>query len=148
MTKSKNRWLNFATYTGLRLLLWLGVWAILQFLTPVKGIMAVVLALLISSAISIVLLDRQRDIMSESVGAFFSGINQKIESSGAAEDVWQEEILRERSRPGEQRAGTNTVNQDEHSGLLQSDNEVGSDSTAGDETDRLNSQCKTEKDQQ
>lgn len=148
MTKTKNRWLNFATYTVVRLLLWLGVWAILQFLTPVKGIMAVVLALLISSAISIVLLDRQRDVMSESVGAFFSGINQKIESSGAAEDLWQEDILRERSGPGEQGSGANTVDQHEQPGLLQSENEAGSDSTTGDEPDRLDAQDKTEKDEQ
>lgn len=146
MTEPKSQWLNFVAYTVVRLLLWLGVWAILQFLTPVKGILALVLALLISSAISIVLLDRQRDAMSESVGAFFGGINRKIESSAAAEDVWQQEILREQSGPSEQSPSTEPVNQDEHSGLLEGDNEAGSDSAAGDEAHGLNTENKTEKD--
>lgn len=147
MTQPKSRWLNFVTYTVVRVLLWLGVWAILQFLTPVKGILALVLALLISSAISIVLLDRQRDAMSESVGAFFSGINSKIESSAAAEDVWQQEILRERSSPGEQSASAEAVDQDKHPGLLEGDHQAGSNGSAGDQTNGLNAESKTDKDQ-
>ncbi len=120
------------TYTIARLLLWFGLWAILQFLTPVKGILALVLALLISSAISIVLLDRQRDAMSESVGAFFSGINSKIESSAAAEDKWQQEILRAQSSPGEQSSSTESVDQDEQTTLLEGNDQTGSDGAAGD----------------
>lgn len=148
MNEPRSRWLNFATYTVVRLLLWLGVWAILQFLTPVKGILAVVLALLISSAISIVLLDRQRDAMSESVGSFFGGINQKIENSAAAEDVWQEDILRERSGPGEQSASAEAVDQHEHPGLLQGDHEAGSHSAARDKVDGSDAERKTQQDEQ
>jgi len=147
VTQPKSRWLNFVTYTIARLVLWLGLWAILQFLTPVKGVLALVLALLISSAISIVLLDRQRDAMSESVGAFFSGINSKIESSAAAEDKWQQEILRAQSSPGEQSSSTESVDQDEQPSLLEGNDQAGSNGAAGDQTNRLNPEHRTDQDQ-
>ena len=117
--------MNFAVYTGLRLLLWLGVWAILQFLTPVKGVLAIVIALLISGAISIVVLDRQRDAMSEGVGAFFGRINDRIEKSAAAEDYWQEPAD---SSPGEQSSGEQPVDEHEDAGHLEHGDEHRTDS--------------------
>ncbi|MDO8733079.1 MAG: DUF4229 domain-containing protein [Actinomycetota bacterium] len=106
MTVDRTRAKNLAIYTGLRVLLWLGVWAILQFLTPVKGVLALAISLLLSGAISIVVLDRQRDSMSEGVGAFFGRINDRIEKSAAAEDYWEEP---ESSRPGEQASSEQAV---------------------------------------
>jgi len=112
----KGRVRNLLIYTVLRLLLWLVVWAILEFLTPVKGLLAVVISLLISSAISIVVLDHQRDAMSEGVHAFFSRINDRIERSAAAEDFWEEP-----SGPGEQPGGEQAVDEDDDPGLLEHD---------------------------
>ena len=116
---------NFVVYSGLRLLLWLAVWAILQFLTPVKGVLALVMALLISGAISIVVLDRQRDAMSEGVGAFFGRINDRIERSEAAEDYWEEPGD---SAPGEQASGEQAVDEHEDPSHLQHGDEHRTDS--------------------
>jgi len=116
---------NLVIYTALRLLLWLGVWAILQFLTPLKGLLAVVISLLVSSAISIVVLDRQRDAMSEGVNAFFARINERIEKSAAAEDFWAEP-----SGPGEQPSGEQSVDEHDEAGLLEHKDKHRPDSTA------------------
>lgn len=132
MSQTPNRWLTTALYTAARLLLWLAVWALLQFLTPVKGLLAVVLGLLISSAISIIILDRQRDVMSEGIGAFFSGINQKIANSGAAEDAWQDEILLAQSSPSQEGATGQAVHQNEQAALLERDDQLGAKGTTDD----------------
>ncbi len=125
MPVDRSRVKSLVIYTGLRLLLWLGVWAILQFLTPVKGVFALVISLLLSGAISIVVLDRQRDAMSEGVGAFFTRINDRIEKSAAAEDYWQEP---ESSGPGEQPSSEQPVDKNEDPGHLQNGDEHRSDS--------------------
>lgn len=117
--------MNLVIYTGLRLLLWGGVWAILQFLTPIKGVLALVISLLLSGAISIVVLDRQRDAMSEGVGAFFGRINDRIEKSAAAEDYWQEP---ENSGPGEQASGEQAIDEHDDPSHLQDGDEHRSDS--------------------
>lgn len=82
------------------------------------------ISLLLSGAISIVLLDRQRDAMSEGVGAFFTRINDRIEKSAAAEDYWQEP---EGSGPGEQPSSEQPVAQDQDPGHLQNGDEHRSD---------------------
>jgi hypothetical protein len=121
----RSRAKNLVVYTGLRVLLWLAVWAILQFLTPIKGVFALVISLLLSGIISIVVLDRQRDAMSEGVGAFFGRINDRIEKSAAAEDYWQEP-----SGPGEQRSGEQSVDEHENPGHLQDGDEHRTDSAS------------------
>ena len=86
-TGTGRRWLAFAVYTLLRILLLLVIWILIAWITPVKGLWALALALLVSGAVSFFLLDRQRDAMSIGVARFFSGINERIEASARAEDV-------------------------------------------------------------
>jgi hypothetical protein len=71
----------------MRLLLFIAVWLLLQLLTPLRGLWALVLALLVSGAISFFLLNRQRDAMSGVVAGFFGRINDRIDASTRAEDV-------------------------------------------------------------
>lgn len=73
-------------YSLLRLGLLLVVWVPLQFLTPLRGVLAIVVALLLSGVLSYLLLDRQRDAMSTVVGRVFSRIDERIERGKAAED--------------------------------------------------------------
>ncbi len=120
MPVDRSRAKNLFIYTGLRILLWLAVWAILQFLTPLKGALALIISLLLSGAISIVVLDRQRDAMSEGVGAFFGRINDRIEKSAAAEDYWPEP---EHSAPGEQASSEQAVDEHDDAGHLQNGDE-------------------------
>lgn len=134
MTSAKSKWTSAVAYTGLRVLLWLVLWAVLQFLTPIKGLLAVVLSLLISSAISIIVLDRQRDVMSAAVGEFFSGINQRIENSATAEDAW-ERGRDEQSQPGEHGSGGKAIDEHEHPGLLERDDQLRSERAAEDDAD-------------
>ncbi len=126
MPVDRSRVKSLVVYSILRLLLWLAVWAILQFLTPVKGALALIISLLISSAISIVVLDRQRDAMSEGVGAFFARINDRIERSAAAEDYWEEP---QASGPGEQAGSEQAVDEHQDPGHLQDGDEHRTDST-------------------
>ncbi len=144
MSKAPNRWLTTALYTAARLLLWLAIWALLQYLTPVKGLLAVVLGLLISSAISIIVLDRQRDVMSEGIGSFFGGINQKIANSAAAEDAWQEEIRAAQSGPGQQSGAAQAVDQDQQATLLEGNDQHGSHRATDNDTHRLDGENKAE----
>lgn len=81
------RWLAFLVYTLLRLVLLIAIWILIAWITPVKGLWALALALLVSGAVSLFVLDRQRDAMSIGVARFFSGINERIEASARAEDV-------------------------------------------------------------
>jgi hypothetical protein len=73
-------------YTTMRLLVFIAVWLLLQLLTPLRGLWALVLALLVSGAISFFLLNRQRDAMSGVVAGFFGRINDRIDASTRAED--------------------------------------------------------------
>lgn len=75
-----------AVYTALRVALFAGMWLTIELLTPINGIWAIVLALLLSGAISIVVLDRQRDRVGRVAAGFFSGLNERIEASARAED--------------------------------------------------------------
>lgn len=81
------RLLAVLTYTGLRLLLLLAVWILIELVTPLRGVVSVVVALLVSGVISLFLLNRQRASMSVVVGSFFRGINERIEAAARAEDV-------------------------------------------------------------
>ncbi|MFM7145795.1 MAG: DUF4229 domain-containing protein [Actinomycetales bacterium] len=74
-------------YTSLRLGVFLAVWLIVQWVTGLRGLMALALAIVISGAISLLLLNRQRDAMSTGVARFFRRINERIDASTRAEDV-------------------------------------------------------------
>ena len=78
--------LAITVYTVLRVALFAAVWLTLELLTPISGLWAIVLAILFSGAISIVVLDRQRDRVGAIAAGFFRGINERIEASARAED--------------------------------------------------------------
>ena len=74
-------------YTLLRVLLFAAVWALVELLTPIHGPWAAAAALLMSGAISVVVLDRQRGKVGRAAGGFFGRLNERIESSAHAEDA-------------------------------------------------------------
>jgi hypothetical protein len=73
-------------YTLLRVGLFALVWVVIEFLTPLHGLWAAAAAILISGAISVVVLDRQRGEVGAAAAGFFGRINARIEASAAAED--------------------------------------------------------------
>lgn len=83
----KTNWVSVVVYTALRIALFLLVWAAFQFLTPWKGLPALILALLVSGAISFFALNRQRDAMSASVFGVFKRMNDRIDAATRKEDV-------------------------------------------------------------
>lgn len=86
VSSSRSTALDVAIYTILRVLLFVVVFLIIQFLTPIHGVWAAVAALLISGAISVIALDRQRNKVGQAFGRFFGRINERIDASASAED--------------------------------------------------------------
>jgi hypothetical protein len=89
-------------YTLLRIAMLVAVWFMFQLLTPLRGIWAIVAALLVSGAISLVVLNKPRDAVSIGVANFFGRINERIEASKTAEDIDEDEPEREQDTEGEQ----------------------------------------------
>ena len=107
------------------------VWLTLELLTPIAGVWALVVALLISGALSLVLLDRQRGKVAVVADGFFSGINERIEASARAEDV-DDPVEPEPaggSGEGEQAPEGQAMDEDEHPGLLEGGDERGPERT-------------------
>lgn len=75
----------------MRLGLLLAVWLLVQLVTPLRGLWAVVVAVLVSGVISWFLLQRQRAAMSAVVGGFFGRINARIDQASRAEDDWEDQ---------------------------------------------------------
>ena len=73
-------------YTTMRVMVFIAVWLLIQLVTPLRGLWALVVALLVSGVISLFLLNRQRDAMSGVVAGFFGRINDRIDASTRAED--------------------------------------------------------------
>jgi hypothetical protein len=116
-------------YTALRLGLFLAVWLTFELLTPVSGLWAIVLAILISGAISIVVLDRPRNRVGQVADGFFGRLNERIEASARAEDDDDEEPVPVRSSEvsdhREQGAEREAVGEQQEPGLLQGGDEGG-----------------------
>lgn len=112
---------DVAVYTGLRLALLAAVWLIVQFVTPLRGLLAIAAALLISGIISVVLLDRTRGRAGASVAGVFRRIDERIERSRTAEDY------DEPSRESDTQSEEQPVGEGEQSGHLQ-DGDKGSPS--------------------
>lgn len=93
-------------YTLLRAALFVVVWVLIEFLTPIHGLWAAVAALLISGAISVVVLDRPRNKVGLAAGGFFGRINERIEASARAED---DDDVPVASSDGEQQAQHDSV---------------------------------------
>ncbi len=75
----------FFVYTGLRLVLLLAVGGLL-YLTGARGLLLLVLAFLVSGALSLVWLDRPRSSMSQGFGRVVGKVNDRIDAAAAAED--------------------------------------------------------------
>jgi hypothetical protein len=74
-------------YTVLRVALFFAVWLTIELLTPINGLLAIIAAILVSGAISLLVLDRQRGRAASVAAGFFGRINERIEASARAEDV-------------------------------------------------------------
>lgn len=81
-----SRSLAFLAYTLLRVLIFAAAWLLLLWLTPLEGVYAIVMAILISGIISIPLLSHQRDAVSVGIAGFFRRMNERIDASARAED--------------------------------------------------------------
>lgn len=125
---------GIAIYTGLRLALLAAVWLLIQAVTPMRGLLAIAVALVISGIISFIALDRPRDRASEGLAGAFRRINDRIEESRTAED-WDDPV---ESGQGEAQTKEHPVAEDEDAGRLQDGDEVapaGSSAHGGDGAD-------------
>lgn len=106
-------------YTLLRIAIFVAVWLVLDLLTPLTTLWAAAAAILISGAISLVVLDRQRSAAGQVVGGFFSRLNARIDAGTRRED--------EESWSGEREQGPegDPVRQQEQPGLLEHGDERG-----------------------
>ena len=128
---------GIAIYTGLRLALLAAVWLLIQAVTPMRGLLAIAVALVISGIISFIVLDRPRDRASEGLSGAFRRINDRIEQSRTAED-WDDPA---ESGQGDAQADEHPVAEDEGAGRLQDGDECapagspahGDDGANGDE---------------
>ena len=105
--------LSIAVYTAMRVGLFLGVWLLLQLLTPLRGLWAVAVAILASGLISLFLLNRQRLAMSSVVGGFFGRINARIDAASRSEDDWEEQSEAQRQGVGDDQASGADQRRDE-----------------------------------
>lgn len=120
-------------YTVLRVALFLAVWLTLELITPIAGLWAIVLALLISGVLSLFLLDRQRNRVGSVATGFFGRINDRIDAAARAEDDDSSDVVAlpgpipatggEASGQGEQGAEGEAVDEQQHPGLLQGGDE-------------------------
>lgn len=118
-------------YTLLRAALFVVIWLVIDLVTPLSTLWSAAAAILISGAISLVVLDRQRSDAGRVVGGFFSRLNARIDASTRREDD-DEAALGQ----GEQPAQGDAVGEQEEPGLLQDGNERGPASTGDDGPDR------------
>ena len=123
---------GIAIYTGLRLALLAGVWLLLQVVTPMRGLLAIAVALVISGVISFIVLDRPRDQASAGLAGVFRRIDDRIERSKVAEDIDDEPVASGESQPqSEQQA----VGEHEEPGGLQHGDESAPQGAADDSDD-------------
>ncbi len=73
-------------YTALRIAVFAAVWLTIELLTPLSGVWATAVAILVSGAVSLLLLDRQRGQVGAAAAGFFGRLNERIEASARAED--------------------------------------------------------------
>jgi len=76
----------FVVYTSLRIILLLAVGGLL-YLTGARGFLLILLAFLVSGALSFVWLDRPRAQVGAGMGRAIGRVNDKIDKAAAAEDV-------------------------------------------------------------
>lgn len=120
-------------YTLLRVGLFAVVWVAIELLSPIHGLLAAVAAILISGAISIVVLDRQRGAVGSVAAGFFGRINARIEASARAEDAEDDGDL-DASGQAEGQAEDEAVGEQEKPGSLERRDQLGSERAAADGT--------------
>lgn len=128
---------GIAVYTAMRVALLVGVWLVVQVVTPMRGLLAIAVALVISGVISFIVLDRSRDSASAGLAGVFRRINDRIEQSKVAEDVDDDPaVLGQREAQAEQQS----VGQGEQSGGLQDGDQVTPGGPSGDRADGAHGQ--------
>ncbi|MFM1965660.1 MAG: hypothetical protein RL134_1385 [Actinomycetota bacterium] len=128
---------GIAVYTAMRVALLAAVWLAIQVLTPMRGLLAIAVALVISGVISFIVLDRSRDRASMGLAGAFRRINDRIEQSKVAEDVDDAPTA---SGQGEPQAQQESVGEDEHTGGLQDRHEIAPSSAPDDAAQRTDGQ--------
>ncbi len=124
---------SVAVYTAMRVGLFVGVWLLLQLLTPIRGLWAAVIAIVASGLISLVVLNRQRTAMGSVVGGFFGRINARIDAASQAEDHWEEQAHVQAQGQGD------GVGDDQVAGADQGWDESGPDRPVTDDAQRSDS---------
>ena len=124
--------LAILVYTLLRVGLFVVVWLLIELLTPIYGVWALVAAILVSGAISIVVLDRQRGAVGSVAAGFFGRLNARIEASARAED--DDNGDDSSSGQPESQSKDQAVGQQEDAGPLQGRDQLRSERTASDDS--------------
>jgi len=101
-------------YTVFRVLFLAVAWLLIQVTTPIRGVWAIALAIVISAVFSILLLGRQRDAMSGSMFGFFRRINERIDAAAAKEDFDDLTVTQ-----GEAQSESDSINEQEDPGRLE-----------------------------
>mgnify|MGYP006282202021 CR=1 FL=1 len=112
--------LALARYTLLRLGLFAVVWLILELVTPLGTAWTLIGAILMSGAISVVVLDRTRGDAARAVGGLFDRINARIDASASAED-FDDDVSTDAERDAEDKS----VGEQQDSGGLESGDQRG-----------------------
>ena len=128
---------GIAVYTAMRVALLAAVWLAIQVVTPMRGLLAIAVALVISGVISFIVLDRSRDRASVGLAGAFRRINDRIEQSKVAEDI---DDVPAASGQGEPESQEDSVGQDEHTGALQDGHEVTPGNSSDDPAQRADAQ--------
>jgi hypothetical protein len=123
---------GFVVYTVLRLGLLIVAWFLVQLLTPMRGLVAVAVALVVSGVVGFFLLDRSRDQASVSVSKVFARIDERIEKSKTAEDDLLDALAAQREAKTQQDA----VDDSGQAGQLQDPDEISSPGPIGDQEPR------------
>jgi hypothetical protein len=126
-------------YTGLRVALLIAIWLLVQAITPLRGLMAVAVAIVISGVISFIVLDRSRDRASVGLAGFFKRIDDRIERSRTAEDV-DDPPAAPSSGKGNSQSQHQAIDEREHTGRLQDGHERTTASPLGDGYDGSHSE--------
>ncbi len=123
-------------YSVLRLALFVAIWLVIDFLTPIHGLIAAAAAILISGAISVIVLDRQRGAVGEAAAGFFGRINARIEASARAEDENDSENEDAGSGDAEEQPESESVGQQEQARALQGGDQAGAEVAAENDPQR------------
>ena len=113
---------GIALYTTLRVAVLLAVWLAIQVVTPLRGLIAIAVALVISGVISFFVLDRPRNQASRGLSGILRRIDERIERSRTAEDI-DDDPPPAGSGQSDAKTEQEPVGEDDDSGRLQDGDE-------------------------